>query len=504
MRILIDTNIFIYREDYNIIPENLQKLLKILNRLKTELLIHPKSIEEIHRDLNEDRKKVVLSKINTYASLELPPDPNKDANFLGVVGHSLKPNDYVDNAILYAVYKDAVDFLITEDRDIYNKAAKLNIKDRVLSIEDALSTFEKNFHTKGVVHPPALKVQVVHNLKVNDPFFDSLKEEYGKSKFETWFTDISREGRKCWVHFREDDTIGALLIYKDENEPVDSIPPLPKKKRLKLSTFKVTHLGYKIGELFIKLSVKYAIKNNLAEIYLTHFTKPEDDLVDLITEYGFNKVAYKITNNKKEDIYLKELQPDREKLSSLRPMEVAKNFWPNFYDGAKISKFIVPIQPKYHERLFIEYKGRQTKLPEHLGEFIIEGNTIKKAYICHSRITKMSTGDILLFYRSQDKELTSLGVVEKVYSGLRDKDKIARLVGKRTVYSIGEIEKMAKKPTMVILFTWHFHLPTPLKFDELKRMNVLKGAPRSIVQISHDQYLKIKTNGGVDERFTVN
>ncbi len=504
MRILIDTNIFIYREDYHIIPENLQKLLKILNTLVAEILIHPKSIEEIHRDLDEDRKRVVSSKINTYASLELPPDPNKDNNFMGIVGHSLKPNNYVDNAILYAVYKDAVDFLITEDRGIYNKAVKLNLKDRVLSIEDALSIFEKNFLGKKVSSPPALKAEVVYNLKINDPFFDSLKEEYGENKFEAWFKDISREGRKCWVHFKEDDTIGALLIYKGEDEPIDSIPTFPQKKRLKLSTFKVTHLGHKIGELFIKLSVDYAIKNNLAEIYLTHFTKPEDDLVDLITEYGFNKVAYKITNNREEDVYIKELLPDKEKLSSLRPLEVAKNFWPNFYGGAKINKFILPILPEYHERLFIEYKGRQTKLPEHLGEFIIEGNTIKKAYICHSRITKISPGDILLFYRSQDKELTSLGVVEKVYSGLQDKDKIARLVGKRTVYSIGEIDEMAKKPTMVILFTWHFHLPTPLKLDELKRMNVIKGAPQSIAQISHDQYLKIKTNGGIDERLAVN
>jgi hypothetical protein len=65
MRILIDTNIFIYREDYRIIPPNLIRLLQILNRLKVEILIHPKSVEEIKKDYNEDRKKVVLSKLDT-------------------------------------------------------------------------------------------------------------------------------------------------------------------------------------------------------------------------------------------------------------------------------------------------------------------------------------------------------------------------------------------------------------------------------------------------------
>jgi hypothetical protein len=344
-----------------------------------------------------------------------------------------------------------------------------------------------------------LKEEFVYNLNINDTFFDSLKEEYGKTQFETWLKDISRKGRKCWVYLKEDGVIGALLIYKVETEPIDSNPHLPEKKRLKLSTFKVTHVGYKIGELFIKLSVEYSIKNNLSEIYLTHFTKSNDELVNLITEYGFYNVAKKRNG---EDIFVKELFADKKKLKSLPPLEVSKSFWPNFHDGMKINKFIIPIRPVYHNRLFIDYKTRQTQLPEYFGEFIIEGNTIKKAYICNSRISKISTGDILLFYRSHVSEITSLGIVEKVLAS-QDEDKIVRLVGRRTVYSADEIAKMAEKPTIVILFTWHFHFQNPLKLDELKRMKVLRGAPQSIVQISHEQYCKIKTGGGIDERFTV-
>jgi len=469
--------------------------------LRAEILIHPKSVEEIQRDSNEDRKEIILSKINLYTPLERPPDMTKDTRFLVAVGNTSKPNDYVDNVILYAVYRDAVDFLITEDKGIHKKAIRLNLRDRVLSIEDALGIFKKNVGNEKVGRPPALKEEVVHNLDINDPFFDSLKEEY--EEFETWFKKISRKGRKCWVHLKKDGTIGALLIYKVENESIGSTPSLPAKKRLKLSTFKATYLGRKIGELFIKLSVEYSINNNVSEIYLTHFTEEEDYLADLITEYGFNKAA---RNRNGEDIYIKELLPDREKLRALSPIEVSKKFWPDFYDGPRTKKFIVPIRPEYHERLFIESKGggRQTTLDEHAGEFITEGNTIKKAYICQARITKIYPGDILLFYRSRDrKELTSLGVVERVSLGQKDKDEIMRLVGKRTVYSIAEIEDMAKKPTMVILFTWHFHLSKPLKLGKLKEMEVLKGAPQSIIQISHKKYLKIKSRGDIDERFTV-
>jgi predicted nucleic acid-binding protein len=499
MRILIDTNIFIYREDDHIIPGNLQKLLKALHTLGTELLVHPKSIEEIRRDSNENRKKVKLSKIAVYPVLELPPNPDKDDNFINVVGYPQNPNDRVDNALLYAVYKNAVDFLITEDRGVQKKADKLNLEDRVLSIGDALGIFGEKSVDKKIGRPPALKEEFLYNLDVYDSFFDSLKEEY--PEFDEWFREKSRQGRKCWVYLKDDNTIGALLIYKIENEPIDSDPPLPRKKRLKLCTFKATVLGRKIGELFIKLSVEYSIKNSLEEIYLTHFTKEEDYLVDLITEYGFYNTA---RNRRGEDVYIKELFPDREKLRSLSPVEVSKKFWPSFYDGSKVRKFIVPIRPEYHDRLFIEYRGRQTRINEHLGQFIIEGNTIKKAYLCHSRISKIYPGDVLLFYRSHDhKELTSLGVIEQAYLGLRDKDKIMRYVGRRTVYSVDEVERMTRKPVMVILFTWHFHFPNPIKFDDLKKMRVLSGAPQSIMGISHKQYCKIKRKGGIDGRFTV-
>lgn len=502
MRILIDTNIFIYREDYHILPSNLIMLLQILNRSKIEILIHPKSIKDIKRDFNEDRKNVVLSKLNTYTLLESPPDQNKDPNFLNVVGYPSKPNDDVDNAILYSIYKDAVDFLITEDKGIHKKAIKLNLRERILSIDDALEIFEKDFSNETVSHPPALKEEVVYNLEINDPFFESLKEEYGEPVFEKWFKDISRKGRKCWVHFNEDHSIGALLIYKIENESIDdSVPSLPTKNRLKLSTFKVTQTGYKIGELFIKLSVKYALKKNLSEIYLTHFTKQDDNLVDLISEYGFNKVSVKSNG---EDIYIKELLVDKKNLKSLPPTEISKKFYPNFYDGMRIKKFIVPIRPEFHERLFIDYKGRQTTLPEHVGKFITEGNTIKKAYLSNSRITKISSGDLLLFYRSGDKmELTSLGIVENVFPSLQDTDEILRHVGKRTVYSIDEIKKMAEHPTIVILFTFHFYLTNPLKLVDLKKMGILKGVTQSITQISHEKYLQIKNRGGIDERFTI-
>lgn len=62
---------------------------------------------------------------------------------------------------------------------------------------------------------------------------------------------------------------------------------------------------------------------------------------------------------------------------------------------------------------------------------------------------------------------------------------------------------MSQKPTLVILFRWHFHLPNPLKLSELQDLEILKRAPQSIHEINHEKYQKIKKEGNIDERFTI-
>jgi len=77
-----------------------------------------------------------------------------------------------------------------------------------------------------------------------------------------------------------------------------------------------------------------------------------------------------------------------------------------------------------------------------------------------------------------------------------------RLVGKRTVYSIEEIEEMVKKPVLVILFRWHLHFPKALKLVDLKKKGILEKAPQSMIRIHHNKYLQIKREGRLDERYT--
>lgn len=496
MRILIDTNVFIHREEYDIVPKELQELLRVFKILKAEILIHPASVYELKNDTNENRQKINLSKIKTYPLLESPPDPSTSIYFLESVGASNNPHDKIDDLMLYAVYRDAVNFLISEDKALQKKASKVDLANRVFSIQDANDFFQQFLPKEEIPRPPPLKDEFVYNLDVNDSFFDSLRNEY--SEFNSWFKKISTQGRKGYVHF-QNKHISALAIRKIEDEAIPTNPPLPKKRRLKLCLVKVERSGNRIGELFIKLAIQYCIRNNIDEIYLTHFTKDEDYLTKLLVKFGFFIAGQ---NSRGEDVYLKQLIPVTTK--NLRAFEIDKQYYPTFYDGVDVRKFIVPIKPKYHDRLFTDCPKRQTIVNEFWGDFIVEGNTISKAYLSHARINRISKGDILFFYRSRDRqEITTIGILEDIYRG-RDFRKIAEKVGNRTVYSFQEIQEFANKPTLTLLFRLHFYLPKPLKLNKLIKLNILKAQPQTITKINHRAYLQLKKESKLDERYIVN
>jgi predicted RNA-binding protein with PUA-like domain len=459
-------------------------------------MVHPLSHLEVDNIGDKSLRTVMRSKINAYLILESPPTAKKDDDFFIRIESSPGDNT-VDNSLLFSIYKNAVDYLVTEDRGIHRKAAKLGISDRVLLIEEALQDLRKYQVRDRVFTSPALELVPVHNLDINDPIFDLLKQEYG-SAFIPWFDKICREGRKCFVNYREDKRLGALLIYKLEDEAIDSVPPLPKKNRLKLATFIVSHVGQRIGELFIRLAVDIAIRNRIDEIYLTHFIKEEDLLVDLITEYGFRHVAMKEGN---EAVFTKSLICDRVACSQLNPQQLSKLYYPSFFDGRSVKKFIVPIRPEFHDRLFTDFRRRQISLSEYFGEFHTEGNSIKKVYITHSKIQKISPGDLILFYRSEDiKGITSIGVVESFHPKREDNNEISLLVTRRTVYSQVEVEAM-EKPLSVILFTHHFHFTEPVLYKQLRDNDVLKGPAQGISEVADEKYKWILEKSRIDRRF---
>ena len=139
----------------------------------------------------------------------------------------------------------------------------------------------------------------------------------------------------------------------------------------------------------------------------------------------------------------------------LPPVDCAQMLFPHVKDGPEIGKDVVPIQSRYHQLLFPDFKLRGTHDPLP-GLEVSQGNpagyVLKRAYLCHARIKGPFPGDLVLFYRSQNQHrITTLGVVEAVDSCM-NQDVSARMVLRRTVYSMTDIQDVSDRPVKVMLF----------------------------------------------------
>ena len=115
----------------------------------------------------------------------------------------------------------------------------------------------------------------------------------------------------------------------------------------------------------------------------------------------------------------------------------------------------------------------------------------------------MKLGDLVLFYRSEDyMAITSVGVVEQVYTKITDSELIKNLTAKRTVYSEQDIEALCKQDTHVILFRWCTHLNKEFTYTDLLREGIITGQIQRVQTLSDENYRKI-IRGNIDERFTV-
>ena len=169
------------------------------------------------------------------------------------------------------------------------------------------------------------------------------------------------------------------------------------------------------------------------------------------------------------------------------PTEYVRLYFPHYRQDASVQKFLIPIQPRYHQILFPELLP-QTQL---FGVGSVAGNAIKQAYLCKSPSNQVRPGDIVLFYRSHDeKAVTTIGIVER-YETHSDAANIMQLVRRRTVYSQKEIEAMTPKPTKVMLFRLVGHFPSSIPSSSLIREGIVSGTFQSITKISNESFSRL-------------
>jgi GNAT superfamily N-acetyltransferase len=482
MRFLLDTNVLIPLEDSALpLQSNLANFVRLANAHGHSLVYHPASEEDIDEDRNEVRRGQTLQRLKQYSRLEHRPQcPWNDA--------STRRNDAVDNEILYALSLHAAAALVTEDRGIHDKAKARGLVDRVYTIQTAEDLLLR-LHESVSVRLPNIDDVPLYGLTpiLGSPFFDSLREGY--APFNQWFQDKAEEGRKAWVHWHRPGELGGICIYaRQDNERITGEFTI-KGTGLKLATFKVgeTSRGRKVGELFLKAAFQYASTNRLQNIFIHGDEDRHYFLFELLVDFGFEHVGFHPGSNGRDAVYLKRhpsVAPDEAR----PPFDYLRSYFPHFRSDATIGKYVVPIQPQYHEILFPDFQGTSNTQANLFGQDNQAGNAIKMAYLCRAQTKSIKPGDILLFYRSVDERgLTSIGVVES-YETLHDAVSIVARVKRRTVYTLGEIEEMATKPTKVILFRFVRHLPRTLGLDALLKNHVLNGQPQSITKIEHEKF----------------
>jgi ribosomal protein S18 acetylase RimI-like enzyme len=499
-RYLIDTNIFIGLEDHAEVAPVFSSLLQLASRHSVGVFVHEAAIDDIRRDKNEERRRVSLSKIKKFPVIKKTTGIDQAALEVRF-GRIRKPNDLVDATLLHALDMGVVDFLVTEDQGLHERAERVSptFGARVLYVADAVSLLQTTYEAIDVVFPAVVEVEA-HTLPQDDPIFESLRSDY--DGFDIWWRErCVKPMRKCWV-VMEDRRIAGLVVRKDE-KPAETDASLPGEKILKICTFKVRpeSRGVKLGELLLKQVLWYAQTNRYDVVYLTTFPS-QKTLISLLEYYGFEHTH---DNGNGEIVYEKSLsrshlQPDP--AASL--FDLARRNYPRFATGEGVTAYAIPIQEDFHEILFPELipPKSQMSLFAEVGSQR-PGNTIRKVYLCRAPAMITQPGALLFFYKGKSdgfpsQAITTIGIFEEM-TFATSTEELRRLAGGRSVYSDVQLRMMnatEKRPVKVINFLLAAHLEPPMSLDDLQTSNVFaERPPQSIKNLAPSQQISVLQRG---------
>jgi ribosomal protein S18 acetylase RimI-like enzyme len=480
---LLDTNVLIPAEptssqDVEPTTSAIIAFLQVVSVGGHRAMVHPASIAEVKGDRDQARAQLRTLLLGKYAVL--PQPPTTSSRLIATLGAPKEgSNSEIDLLLLSAVEANAVDYFVTEDDGIHRRAKRVGLVDRVLTVADAIITVRALFPTVPET-PPLVDAAFCHQLIDADSIFSSFRQDY--PGFDLWLTKCKREHRRAWV-IRSGDGYAGVCIVNDEAHNDYGF----QGKTLKICSFKIADKfrGYRYGELLLKTVFGYLTENHYQGVFVEAFAK-QPELFALLADFGFEDVR---ESSKGERVLFKTIRPPINEVERLGPLAFNVKYGPHAITlvGAKV--FVVPIQPQFHDLLFPELRA-QLAIPTESYPF---GNSIRKAYLCHSKIRKIAAGDTILFYRSEhDQSITAVGVAEATLVS-SDASQVARFVGRRTVYSYAQIEAMTAKPVLAVLFRLARTLRNPWDVDLLKRSGIIARAPQSFMQVKQEAVAWIAT-----------
>lgn len=502
MKVLLDTNIIIHREATRVIIPEIGLLFNWLDRLHHTKYIHPVTVAEIGKLKDPDKRDAFNIKMSSYTELvavgHLDPAVSQACGPL-----DRKPNDLNDTILINEVYAGRVDLLISEDRGIVAKAKLLDIQDRVATISEFLEKVTDENPEFADYKVLSVKKEYFAKVDLDDPFFDSFKEDY--PKFEKWFKEKSQE--IAYVSRSEGNIAGFLYLkLEDRNEAYPEFTPaFPRRKRLKIGTFKTRFNRSLLGERLLKIVFDNAIRQEVDEIYVTIYEKGIERLwlIRLLEEYGFIRFGIKSSAKGDEAVFIRDMH---------RRFEVdnAKRTFPYFSSNGR--SFIVPIYPEYHTNLFPDSILR-TESPEDFTENEAYRNSISKVYISRSIFKQLESGDAIVFYRTggyYKGVVTTIGLVENVVMNFRSPDEFIRACRKRSVFTDAELlahwNYNSYTRPFVVNFLYTYSFPKRINLKELIELGIvtdINSVPRGFESLTKTQFQTILKETKTDARFVV-
>ena len=502
MKVLLDTNIVIHRETVVPLHKGIGLLYLWIDNLNYKKCIHQVTVDEINKLKNEDQLRGYSIKLQSYNVLPTIAPLNAAVDVVSRK-YDRTSKDINDTKLLNEVYSGRVDFLITEDRRIHQKAVELGVADRVFTIDGFLEKVTSENPQLKDYQVLSVRKEYFGNVDLRDEFFATFKEDY--KEYSDWF---NRKSDEVAYVCRSDDRIVAFLYLKfeDENEPYPDIQPtFTRKRRLKVGTLKVSLNGFKLGERLLRIIFDNAEHFRVGEIYLTIFPKRVDQerLINLLEDYGFKRHGTKTSVSGEEEVYVRDFSPN----ASLTEPKITYPFM-----SKKASKFLVPIMPEYHTSLLPDSILR-TESPEDFVENEPFRNAISKVFISRSIERGLKPGDIIVFYRTggfYQGVVTTLGIVDEVATSIEDESHFISLCRKRSVFSNDELKSWwnlrPDNHPFVVNFLYAYSFPKRVNLKRLIELDIVHdiwSAPRGFTRISDDSFGKILSETRSNESLIV-
>lgn len=386
-RVLLDADIVIHKEYFESVTFEVSSLYQWLDKLNCTKLIHPISAEEIDKFVEKDSKVTTANNATPYEVLKASSKTDDEFE-KAIASLDNDPYEETTNKLLYEAYCGNVDILVTDDKVLLQKAEQLYLTDRVMSVDQFLKRAETEFPKLIDYKMLSVRKKKFGALDLNDPFFDSLKEDY--PGFEQWF--CNKREQEAYVF--ESEGIHGFLYLKIETqeEPYSDITPtFSPAKRLKVGTFKIDSnlKGFRLGERFLKIIFDNALKADVDEIYVTLFEHKRDEvsfLKTMLEEWGFEKWGEKKSG---EAVLVK-------KMHSYDPEKSPKYNFPNLSPSRHL--FFLPIKPEYHTGLFPDAILTNEDMSLYSAE---KGHlySLEKIYVTNADPSNVKPGDLLIIYR---------------------------------------------------------------------------------------------------------